>query len=114
MNKIGFEAPTVGEVRQQSQGEIPYTLSRLDWLELKLNSTFGCFPLVDKNSGIFFSASPSNDTITICVYHKKDATQEYIQTLIDYGNTFLTGHLKRLSWDWVKIEVEILPNTIKE
>lgn len=109
MNKIGFKPP-IDEVKQLSQGEIPYTLTRLDWLELKLNASFGCYPLVDKNSGFFYSAYPSKDTIQMCVYHRKDATQDYIHNLIDYGKTFLLGHLIHLGWDWVKIEVEILPN----
>ena len=114
MNKIGFMPPPIGDSKQESQGEIPFTLSRLDWLELKLNATMGCYPVVDNNSGIFFSANASKDTITICVYHKKNATQDYIQNLINYGDTFLSAHLKILGWDWVNIEVQVLPNAITE
>ena len=34
MNKKDLKTPTAGEVKELTEGEIPYILTRLEWLEV--------------------------------------------------------------------------------
>lgn len=114
MNRIGFIPPPSDEVKQESQGEIPYSLSRLEFLELKLNAMSGALPVIDNKNGVYFWAKPAENTMTMHVYHRQGISEDTIKQLILYGNTFVHAEIEKRGWDWVNVEVVVTPHELNE
>ena len=106
MTQLGFQAPSTVQNKEGStinQGEIPYILSRLEFLEIRMNAWLGCAPAED-NCGVFYTARPHDNTIIISVYGVPSTPQKKIDYLIEFGREALLSELKALGWDWVKIQ----------
>ena len=111
MNKIGFTPPLPErEIRELSEGEIPYNLSRLEYAELSLNSSdsFDSFDSQYDHTkiGLSFIAQPKQDTIVVFVAHSPNASQKYVDDVMEHGRVCVDRFIKRHGWDWVKIEYE--------
>lgn len=107
MNKIGFVAPPEpSKPRELSEGEQPYMLTRLEYLEIKLNTVMGVTHSLEDISG-YFSAMPSQNTMIITCHYSSDVNSEIVEDLISSMGKLLMDYLKLYGWEeWVKIEVQ--------
>ena len=116
MNKKDLKTPTAGEVKELTEGEIPYILTRLEWLEVRLNSIYSLLPHVSsllphvsqESYSVSFDALPSQNTMIINIIHPKDKDQNYIDFLINRATTSLSNQAKHYGWEWVKPDVRLL------
>ena len=100
MNKKDLNTPT--------EGEIPYTLTRLEWLEVRLNSIYSLLSHTNKEGySVSFDALPSENTMIINIFHPKDKDQNYIDFLTNKATTSLSNQAKLYGWEWVKPDVRI-------
>ena len=66
MNEKNLTLPTTGEVKKLTEGEMPYTLTRLEWLEVKLNIIYSYTTSVIKEGyNVSFDAMPSKNMMII-------------------------------------------------
>ena len=105
MNQIGFTPPLPErEIRQLSEGEMPYSLSRLEYLELYLNSFFS---YRSKELSVNFLAHPHQNKMVIVIMHSPDVPQESIDTMLQHGRDRIKGFTEARNWNWVTIEKHI-------
>ena len=106
MNKIGFTAPSISEPKQISQGEETHIISRLDYLEIKLNAWWGTTTAIE-NTSLFYDADPANNAIIIKAFYLGGTPEEKIDEQIKRATIVLTDQLKSLGWDdWVIIKTD--------
>ena len=110
MNKIGFRPPFPNrEIKEIRQGDIPYSLSRLEYLELYLNSlySYDTWNVSNEIISLSFFAIRNQDTIQIFICHLPGASQELIDSTLQHGRDCVGNIIKRYNWDWVKIDHKI-------
>ena len=89
------------------QGEQPYILTKIEWLEVRLNSIFRR-ALIDHDQGIFTSyRALTNDTIIIYIDHI-NMSDEDINIWANKCKETVISMAKGYGWDnWIKTKVEI-------
>lgn len=105
LDRIGF-APPIVEREAESQGEIPYTISRLEWLEIKLNAWVGCMRKLD-SVFFFYRANPKENTIKICILQSSNADPSTIDHTRSLAQQIVAKHVESYGWDWVNIIEEV-------
>ncbi len=105
--QMGFQGPPIVQGREGSQGEIPYVLSRLEYLEIKMNSWWGCTTSIDGVSS-HYTSNPRENTIYIEVFYLSDVAPDLVEMQVKNAQEALLNQIASLEWeDWVKIKVKI-------
>ena len=96
-----------------SEGEQPYTPSRLDWLTVKLNSLYPYQNLSVVGFYISYHPDPDHEnTIKIlCTYFQDRADRNLMNVSIQGARDLAMHHAKNYGWDsWIKIKESIKPS----
>ena len=96
---------------KRAPGFEDYTLSRLEWLVVLLNSLIHYVnPL--PGEGIEFAYIPRDDgkTIVLHVKHSADLDPEALKVLEDDGKSFAMDIAKIYKWDsWINVQTQFNP-----
>jgi hypothetical protein len=89
-------------------GMLPYTPSRLEWLELDLQANFRSEDVIDPEisySLSFFARRPN--TIVVFVQHSKRTPARMVDRAVEHGKQTVEKAAAFYGWsNWVKIEVQ--------
>lgn len=92
-----------------TQGQQPYTPTRLQWLAVALNSMSvigSTIPMFQKGFSVQYVPESEKDTIHIYFEHPKDLSREQVDRLSASLKNQVLEMIKSEGWDsWVKIEV---------
>ena len=103
---LGFQPPPTIESTERSQGEIPHVLSRLEYLEIKMNSWWGCTAQIDDIS-LHYTSNPKENTIYIEIFYLSYVNPELIEHQISGARRALLHQVEVLGWgDWINIEIK--------
>ena len=92
-----------------SEGQQPYTPTRVQWLAVILNSTnIISNPVPHKGLSVVYVSDPKRDTIKIILQHPKNLSREKVDKLIEKQKSLVIKTSESYGWNsWLKIEVEI-------
>lgn len=76
--QMGFQGPPIAQSREGSQGEIPYVLPRLEYLEIKMNSWWGCTASIEGVSS-HYTSNPRENTIYIEVFYLSHTVPDLVE-----------------------------------
>ena len=99
-----------------TQGQQPYTPSRLEWLELVLAKRYPALYAVEYPNGegynVKYVAVPKENTIRVEIYYASDMKAETLQDIIDvHKQTWVLSELTERGWqDWCKIKIHTESN----
>ena len=94
-----------------TQGQQPYTPTRLEWLELVLTKRYPALYVVEYPNGkgynVKYVAMPKENTIRVEIYYARDMKAETLQHLIDiHKEGIVFQELTPRGWqDWCKIKI---------
>ena len=105
MNKTGIFPPIdAGKSRPRSQGEMPFVLSCLEYLQLLLNSTYASSFLLEVSGiGLAYLIAPTDNTIVIHITHKANISQTNIDQVLRNAEDVINIHKDHYGWDWLKV-----------
>ena len=92
-----------------TEGQQPYTLTRVQWLAVVLNSTnIISSPISHGGFSVKYVSDSKRDTIKIIFQYPKDLSREDVDELIEQQKSLVLKASEYYGWDsWLKIEVEI-------
>lgn len=98
---------TLASQSQKPEGDQPYTPTKLEWLELELNSWTGYGVSKDFGGvGVNFEARPTTNTVIIWIRHAPDADPENIKKFTRVNRNIVERRARKHGWsDWLQIEV---------
>lgn len=120
MRRFDFDPPPMTEPDKISEGMVPYTLPRLEHLEMQLNIIQGCYPnfvgYPNADCYLAYSARPKDNTMTIVIRYSSDTPEYIIEEVRNRARKHLQSMLDKRRWDWVKIEESLseIPNPIRD
>lgn len=99
-----------------TQGQQPYTPTRLEWLELVLPQKYPALLVVGYPNGKGYSveyvAVPKENTIRVEMYYAKDMEAENLLRLIEGTEELVRQELTQRGWqDWCKIKMHTSATT---
>ena len=80
-----------------SEGNRPYTPTRLEWLALDLNAG------VPTSSIRYYTTTKAN-TIVVCVFYDSTVTLKQRQEFMEYGKKAIRDEANVRGWTWLKLE----------
>lgn len=95
----------VVETEEENKGSNPYTLSRLEYLEMRLNTYLANLTRGNAVIGIYY-ANPKTDTITLEIRYQSNVDRVIVDELFQEMVRLLLKQLMYHGWqEWVKIKV---------
>ena len=80
-----------------SEGNMPYTPTRIEWLALDLNAG------VPTSSVRYYTTTKAN-TIQVCVFYNSTITLKERQDLMKFGKAAIKNEADVRGWTWLKLE----------
>ena len=94
---------------EKAPGLEEYTPTRLDWLEIKLNSLLGGRSLKRDGIDLFFLVAEDGKSIELTVRHYADMDEDGITDIINTVENFVLQIAKDYKWDsWIELKKEIV------
>ena len=86
-----------------------YTPTRLDWLEIKLNSLLGGWSLKRDGIDLFFSGAEDGKSIELNMRYYADMDKERITDVINTIEELVLEIAKDYKWDsWIEFKKDIV------
>ena len=102
-----------GQSRTLMEGSQPYTPTRLEWLELQLNSVFR-IPVTESLYGLDFAAIPSEDVIEIHILFDPSVDRRIINLEMEQAKRLVATLSRSRGWDsWLKVKELVEMKSVK-
>lgn len=108
----GDAAPgeSVASLQQLSEGQKPYSPSRLRWLCLELNALYGSKALSRSGYTITYIPKDALNTVMIMVQYAEEANMDVLNQEIENAQDLVRLSARSYGWDsWLKINVARYP-----
>ena len=92
-----------------TEGQQPYTPTRVQWLAVTLNSTnIISNPIPHKGLSVVYASDSKRNTIKIILNLPKELSEDRVHRLIAEQKDLVLNAAKHYGWDsWLKIEVHV-------